>query len=132
MGKILIVDDDSFLLDMYAVKFGEAGYTVDTSKSVEDAIHKMKDGAEYDVVLMDMVMPQLTGIDLLRAIRIDHIGNDPVCIVLSNQGEKADIEMAQEVGVDGYLIKANMIPSEVVAKVTDILQSAQKTKKEKK
>lgn len=130
MERILIVDDDSFLLDMYAVKFGEAGYTVDTSKSVEDALKKMRDGEVFDIVLLDMVMPHLTGIDLLRTIRTEKLSKDPVCIVLSNQGEKLDIETATEVGADGYLIKANMVPSQVVESVTKSFKERKGKKKD--
>lgn len=117
MQKILIVDDDSFLLDMYTVKFSEAGYTVDSAKSVEEALVKMRAGGAYDLVLLDMVMPQQTGLDLLKAIKEDPSCGNPVRIVLSNQGEKADIEAATALGAHGYIVKANAIPSEVVTKV---------------
>ena len=129
MEKILIVDDDSFLLDMYAVKFKEAGYAVDTAKSVEEALHKLHEGEVYDIVLLDMVMPNLTGIDFLRAIRVEQLSANPVCIVLSNQGEKLDIETATELGADGYLIKANTIPSEVVALVKEFFKVRKKSNK---
>ncbi len=121
MTKILIVDDDSFLLDMYAMKFTQAGFTVDTAASGEDALKKMRDGHTFDVVLLDMVMPQMTGLDLLRAIKGEKLSGSPACIVLSNQGEKADIDGAEALGVDGYIVKANMIPSEVVSTVKDIV-----------
>lgn len=116
MQKILIVDDDSFLLDMYAVKFTEAGYTVDTAKSVEDALKKVRTGG-FHIVLLDMIMPQQTGLDLLKAIKDDASYGNPVRIVLSNQGEKTDIDAATALGASGYIVKANAIPSEVVAKV---------------
>lgn len=122
METILIVDDDSFLLDMYAVKFGEAGYTVDTAKSAEEALAKLRGGASFDILLFDMIMPNLTGLDLLRAVREEKLAGNPVCVVLSNQGEKADIEAARELHVDGYIIKANMIPSEVVAQVKEYVR----------
>ncbi len=117
MRTILIVDDDSFLLDMYAVKFSEAEYTVDTAKSVEEALVKLRGGAVYDAVVLDMVMPHLTGLDLLKVIKAESLGGTPIRIVLSNQGEKTDIEDATNAGADGYIVKANVIPSEVVAKV---------------
>jgi len=129
MEKILIVDDDTFLLDMYATKFGQAGYVVTTAKSVEVALVTLREGEVYKIILLDIIMPRLTGIDLLRAIRAEKLSSDPVCIVLSNQGEKADIEIAQEIGVDGYLIKANLIPSEVVAYVKEFVEQKGSRKK---
>lgn len=131
MEKILIVDDDSFLLDMYAIKFGEAGYAVDTAKSVEEALTKLREGTPFDILLFDMIMPGLTGLDFLRAVREEKLGDDPVCIVLSNQGEKADIEAAHDLSVDGYIIKANTIPSEVVAQVKGYVLAKESTKKKK-
>lgn len=116
MHKILIVDDDAFLLDMYAVKFGEAGYAVDTAKSVEEALQKIRTGG-FEIVLLDIIMPKQTGLDLLKAIKDDPSYGTPVRIVLSNQGEKTDIDAATALGAVGYIVKANAIPSEVVAKV---------------
>ena len=131
MEKILIVDDDSFLLDMYAVKFCEAQYAVDTSKSVEDALRKMHEGEVYDIILLDMVMPHLTGLDLLRAVHTEKLSKDPLCVVLSNQGETFDIDAAEELGADGYLIKANMIPSEVVKSVQTLWEEKRAGKHKK-
>lgn len=119
METILIVDDDAFLLDMYAVKFTEAQFKVDTAKSVEEALQKLRGGATYDILLLDMIMPGLTGLDLLKAVKAESLGGNPVRIVLSNQGEKTDIESATAEGAQGYIVKANVIPSEVVAKVRE-------------
>lgn len=129
MERILIVDDDSFLLDMYAKKFGDAGYAVDTAKSVEEALKKMREDATFDIILFDMVMPHLTGLDLLRAVKFEKLSNDPLCIVLSNQGEKSDIESATALGADGYIIKANMVPSEVLASVKNYYAAKRAHKK---
>lgn len=124
MHKILLVDDDAFLLDMYAVKFSEAGYAINTAKSVDEALGKLREGmGTYDVVLLDMVMPNKTGLDLLKEIKDDpQAYGTPVRIVLSNQGEKADIDAATALGAVGYIIKANAIPSEVVKQVWEYYQ----------
>lgn len=119
--RILLVDDDSFLLDMYATKFQEASYEVDTAKTVEAALKQLREGLEFDVVLLDMVLPGLSGNDLLKAIRTENLGGTPKCIVLSNQGEQSDIELAKQSGADGYIIKADTIPSQVVNKVGEFL-----------
>lgn len=126
MKKILIVDDDVFLLDMYAVKFGESGYEVDTAHSAEEALSKLQGGAVYDILLFDMIMPQQSGLDLLRAVKEKKLSKDPVCIVLSNQGERTDIEAAEALGSDGYIVKANMIPSDVVKTVAEIFARKRK------
>lgn len=128
MPTILIVDDDAFLLDMYSVKFCEAKYQVDTAKSAEDALTRMRAGSAYDIVLLDMVMPKVTGLDLLKAMRDEALAGEPVRIVLSNQGEKSDIEAALDLGAVDYIVKANVIPSEVVAKVGQVFKEKGKKK----
>jgi two-component system chemotaxis response regulator CheY len=114
--KILLVDDDVFLRDMYATKFSEHGDTVATASDGEEALRKVEEDS-YDVVIMDMVMPGMTGLDLLRALKNAHPDAASKYIILSNQGEDTDIQKAQKEGVSGYIIKADSIPSEVVEKV---------------
>ena len=119
--KILLVDDDSFLLDMYSTKFVASSHAVDTAKTVEIALEKLRGGALFDAILMDMVLPGLTGIEFLRVIKAEKLGGTAKLIVLSNQSDDADKTAALQTGADGYIIKAEMIPSEVVAAVEKIL-----------
>lgn len=119
--KILLVDDDSFLLDMYAMKFVSAGYTVDTAKTVETALEKLRAGAQYDAVLLDMVLPGLTGVEFLKLIRKEQLGGTAKLLVLSNQSDDDDRKAALDAGASGYIIKAEMIPSEVVSAVEKII-----------
>ena len=122
--KILLVDDDTFLIDMYAAKFSSSGHSVDTTKSVETALEKLRGGGLYDAILLDMILPNMTGIDLLNAIRAENLLGKAKTIVLSNQGDQTDIDSAIQAGADGYIVKAHMIPSEVVAKVVSIVEQA--------
>lgn len=118
--KILLVDDDAFLRDMYATKFGDSGHEVKTAETGEQALELLRQ-SEYDVVLLDMIMPGMTGIELLKHIQAEKLAHEPVCIVLSNQGEKQEVEGAKAAGAKGYIIKAELIPSEVVAQVTKLV-----------
>ena len=120
--KILLVDDDSFLLDMYATKFSASSHTVDTAKTVEIALEKLRSGATYDAVLLDMVLPGYTGVEFLKMIKDENIGGTAKLIVLSNQSGDADKAEALQAGAVGYIIKAEMIPSEVVATVEKIFK----------
>ncbi len=115
--KIMIVDDDSFLLDMYALKFTQSGYLVDTALGSTAALEKLKNGATPDVLLLDIVMPVMDGFELLEAIAKEKLIPDTKRIVLSNQGQQSDIDKGKALGVAGYIIKANSTPSEVIAKV---------------
>lgn len=114
--KILLVDDDAFLRDMYATKFTEAGHEVDAVENGEQCLKALADPS-FDVILLDMVMPGMTGIQLLERIK-ELPGTDKIVkIVLSNQGEEADKSAATAAGAAGYIVKAESIPSEVVGKV---------------
>ena len=115
--RILLVDDDTFLLDMYTTKFSEEGFAVDSAKSAEVALEKLRNGESYDVILFDLVMPGQNGVDFLKVLKSERLGGTPKCIVLSNQGEQSDITEAKRAGADGFIVKAETIPSEVVSKV---------------
>jgi CheY-like chemotaxis protein len=118
--RILLVDDDIFLRDMYATKFTESGDTVVTAQSGQEALQKIESDT-FDVVIMDMVMPAMTGLELLQALKDLPTAATMKKIVLSNQGEESDIQAANKLGADGYIIKAACIPSEVVTKVHALL-----------
>lgn len=114
--KVLLVDDDAFLRDMYATKFIECGHEVEAAADGQEALRKMKEG-EYDVVLLDMIMPGMSGLDLLNEIKKTGLSEKTRFVVLSNQSENSDQTAANEAGAIGYIIKAEVIPSEVVKKV---------------
>lgn len=119
--KILIVDDDKFLLEMYALKFKSGGFEIDTCADPEEALTKIKGGATPDVFLFDLIMPKLNGLELLKQIKDAGLIPNALKIVLSNQGQQTDIDAANEIGVDGYIVKALYTPSEVLAQVKKIL-----------
>lgn len=118
--KIMMVDDDKFLLEMYAKKFSNSGFSVNTATSGEEALDLIRDGEEMDILAFDMIMPQIDGMELLTAIQKENLIPTVTKIVLSNQGQKEDIDNAKELGVDGYIVKALHTPSEVVAEVITI------------
>ena len=118
--KILLVDDDSFLRDMYATKFSQGGHHVDAVENGTSALAKLSAADDYDVVMLDMVMPGMTGLELLEKIKIEFPDIKSKLIVLSNQGQEEDVREATEAGAVAYIIKAESIPSEVMAKVEEV------------
>lgn len=116
---ILLVDDDSFLRDMYATKFSELGHTVESVAEGSAALQLLEE-KKFDVVLLDMVMPSMTGIELLE--KADAKNSPVTFIVLSNQGEESDKKLATTAGAAGYIVKAESIPSEVVAQVEALVK----------
>ncbi len=119
--KILIVDDDNFLLDMYALKFSQNNFEVYTSTNGVQAIDKIKTGLCPDVILMDIIMPEMDGFEMLETINKENLCNNVIKIVLSNKSEQADIDRGKTLGVSGYIVKANSTPAEVIEQVVSIL-----------
>jgi len=121
--KVLIVDDDKFLLDMYSIKFSEHGYQIETAFGGKEALEKIDQGFEADIYLVDIIMPEMDGFELIRQLKERKPGGRYALIVLSNLGQKDDIDRALALGVDGYIVKATATPSEVVAKVKAIFDN---------
>ena len=118
--QIMLVDDDPFLLDMYGLKFKNKGYDVVAHLKSEDALAQLKEGATPDVIILDVIMPKIDGIAILKEIRDNKYAPDATVIMLTNQSQPEDIEKAEHLGIDGYIVKALTIPSEVVDQVQKI------------
>jgi len=119
--KILIVDDDKFLLDIYSLKFKSDGFEVDTAFGGEEAIKKIAE-SKPDILLLDIVMPSMDGIETLEKIKAAKLDEGMNIVILSNQSQQSDIDRATALGVDGYIIKASSTPSEVLGKVKSIIK----------
>ncbi|MCH7597921.1 response regulator transcription factor [Patescibacteria group bacterium] len=120
--KILIVDDDKLLLDMYSVKFNQQGFDVVIGIGGEDALAKLRDGLNPDVILLDLVMPDVDGFDFFEIINREKLCENPIVIILTNQGQESDIKRAKELGAAGYIVKASALPSEVLEQVMKIIE----------
>jgi CheY-like chemotaxis protein len=118
--KIMLVDDDNFLLDMYAKKFDNNGYDTTVCSTPVECIDKLKDGFVPDIFITDIIMPEMDGVELLAKIKEEGLIPDVKKIVLTNQGQEEDIDKVKELGISGYIVKALNTPSEVVEKVGEI------------
>ncbi|MCC2630597.1 MAG: two component transcriptional regulator, two-component system, OmpR family, response regulator [Candidatus Paceibacter sp.] len=130
--KILIVDDDTFLLNMYSMKFKNSGYEVTTIQSGKEALTKIQEGYAPDIILLDVIMPVLDGLELLAEIRKEKLVPNATIIMLTNQSDTVDIEKAKSYNVNGYIVKATTIPSDVITQVTAIHQEARGSGKDQK
>ncbi|MBP6060655.1 MAG: response regulator [Candidatus Pacebacteria bacterium] len=119
--KILIVDDDNFLLDMYALKFSQNNFAVHTASNGLQAIEKLKGGLDPEIILSDIMMPEMDGFEMLEKINIENLAPSSLKLVLSNRNQQADIDRGGKLGVAGYIIKASSTPMEVITQVKDVL-----------
>jgi len=120
--KILIVDDDSFLLDMYALKFSQNNFEVNTAPGGKQALEMLEGGLKPDVILLDIIMPEMDGFEMLKIINDKKLSQDSVKIILSNKGQQSDIDQGNSLGASGYIVKANSTPAEVIEHVMGILK----------
>lgn len=116
MKKILLVEDDPFLVDIYITKLSKEGFEVLVAQDGQEALNKLKE-QKPDLMVLDIVLPQIDGWAILRKIREESRLKNLKVIVLSNLGQKADVERGRRFGVEKYLIKAHFTPSEVIEEI---------------
>ncbi len=119
--KILIVDDDNFLLDMYSLKFSKSNFEVVSALGPEVALDKLRSGYAPDVMLLDIVMPVMDGFELMEKMKEENLATTTIKIILSNRGQPSDIARGESLGAAGYIVKASSTPTEVIEKVNSII-----------
>lgn len=118
--NILLVEDDPFLIDIYTTKLREHNYIVSVADDGEDAIEKITE-AIPDLVLLDIVLPKMDGIEVLRAIKANPKTMGIKVIVLSNLSQTYEVSRALEMGAVSYLIKSHYSPSEAMEEIKKYL-----------
>jgi DNA-binding response OmpR family regulator len=118
---ILIVEDNKFLRELIAQKLVKEGYEISEAPDGEEGIKKVKE-VKPDLVLLDLILPRIDGFEVLSKIGEDSSLTQIPVIILSNLGQKEDVERGLKLGAVDYLIKAHFTPGEVVGKIKDILK----------
>ena len=119
---VMMLDDERFLLELYKASFQKHGYEVSTYYNAEDALRVLREGAQPDVILFDITLPDSrSGYEFIEVVQREKLAPSAVKIALTNEGQDAEIQRIAELGADGHLLKANYIPSEIVAKVAEML-----------
>lgn len=119
--SVLIVEDDSFLLGVYADKFAKAGCEVHSFLTVDSALAALRSGIKPDVLVFDIVLPEKDGFAFLTTVNEEKLAPEVLRVALTNEDNKDDREHAASLGAAEYLIKAQLIPSEVVERVLALL-----------
>lgn len=118
---ILLVEDDDMIRGMYTEKFSRAGYTIEAAEDGELAL-KTLENVSPDLILLDIVMPNMDGFQVLKHLRGEKKYAKIPIIMLTNMGAVDDIRKCEKLGADDYFVKANHTPSEVVEKVQSFLK----------
>jgi len=119
--RILIIEDDVFIMDMYETKFKMAGFEVLRAENGDKGI-KVARKEKPDLIVLDIVMPQMDGLEVLKVAKGDLELKDIPVVLLTNLGQRENIEEGLKLGADDYIIKAHFTPDEVVGKVKKVLR----------
>ena len=120
MKSILLIEDDPFLIDIYTTKLKESGFSVEVATNGEEGIIKAKE-VKPKLIVLDIVLPQIDGWEILKKIKQDENLKKIPVIILSNLGQKSEVEKGIKLGAVKYLIKAHFAPSEVSEEIKKTL-----------
>jgi DNA-binding response OmpR family regulator len=119
--KILIIEDDKFLRELIAQKLIKEGHDITEALNGEEGI-KAVGKEKPDLVLLDLILPGIDGFEVLSRMKADPILAEIPVIILSNLGQKDDIERGLKMGAVDYLIKAHFTPAEIIDKINNALK----------
>lgn len=117
---ILIIEDDKFLRELLVRKFVADGFDVKNAINAELAVTILAE-RKPDVILCDLILPGLSGFEILKKIKEDQKTSDVPVIILSNLGQKEDFDKAMALGAKDFMVKSNFTLDEIVAKVKTVL-----------
>lgn len=120
MSKIAIVEDDAAISQMYRIKFEAEGYEVETAENGKLGLALIEE-MKPDIVLLDLMMPEMNGDEMLEKLRATTWGRDIKVIILTNMGESEAPDTIKELNVEAFILKANMTPRQVAELVKEKL-----------
>jgi len=117
--NILIIEDDSFLRGLLNKKLSSSGFSISEATDGNEGVKKARE-EKPDLILLDLILPTIDGFEVLSKIKQDPITSSTPIIVLSNLGQKEDIDRCLKLGAADYMIKAQFTPEEIITKVKRI------------
>jgi len=118
---ILVIEDDKFLRELISRKLTGEGFDVLEAVDGEEGIKKIKEG-KPDLVLLDLILPSIDGFEVLTRVRDDPAVSSIPIIILSNLGQREEVEKGLKLGAIDYLIKAHFTPGEIIEKIKNVLK----------
>lgn len=118
--KVAIIEDDMAIVQMYRTKFENEGYDVATAPDGQAGL-ELIDSFQPDIVLLDLMMPNMNGLDMLQRLRSQPNGRDAKVVVLTNMGDTETATKVYKMAADDYIVKAEMTPKQVAERVKTLL-----------
>ncbi len=112
MFKIAIIEDDQIISQMYRFKFENEGYKVEIAENGKIGL-KLIESMQPDIILLDLMMPEMNGDEMLEKLRAKPYGKNMKVIILTNMGEQEIPDSVKKLGVDAVILKADMTPRQV-------------------
>ena len=117
MVKILLAEDEELLIDVLNRKLTQEGYEVKIAKNGKEALEILKSGEDFDLILLDIIMPEMGGFEVMEEIQKDENLKKIPVIVISNSGQPVELTRAKNLGAKDWIIKTEFDPQEVIEKV---------------
>ena len=117
---ILIIEDDSMVMDMYELRLGETGYKVLKAKAGDEGLTRAKED-KPDLILLDIIMPGLDGFGVLKTLKAEASTKEIPVLLLTNLGQESDREKGKKLGAIDYLVKADKTPFQIVEYINKLL-----------
>lgn len=118
--KVALIEDDTAIVQMYRTKFAVEGYEVQTANDGATGL-ELIESFNPDIVLLDLMMPNMNGLDMLQRLRTQPGGHDRMVVVLTNMGDTETATRVYKMAADDYIVKAEMTPKEVAERVKELL-----------
>lgn len=122
--KILLVEDEDFIRDLYLRQLTKAGFSVTPAPDGQTGLQQLKTDT-FDLLLLDIMLPGMNGLQILREFKTQNPNSTMITILLTNLGQEAVIKEGFELGAQAYLIKASYTPDQVVSEVKNALAGGQ-------
>ena len=119
--KILIIEDEEVLLELLQKELTQENYQIDVARDGQEGLNKAKEN-KPDLILLDIIMPKMGGFEVIEKMNQDEELKSIPIIIISNSGQRVELDRVKELGVKDWLIKTDFDPKEVVAKVKKQLE----------
>jgi len=120
MTKIAIIEDDQVISQMYRMKFEADGFDVQLANNGKHGV-ELVEAFSPDIILLDLQMPEMNGVEALEIIRQNEWGKNIPVIILTNLGEEEAPKKLRSLGIHSYIVKANLTPRQVAQRVREAL-----------